>query len=134
MRLPRCIVILLRRSCGAEGLSDITTRWNEISGLLSHPSELLCAGNVVPLKRSGGGDTFRLADNSLGRPLGLPCRSSAGCLDCVVVNLLLMHGCGRSVGPLCNFDSLAQHDMRCFFRGRVFRASVAKFNDVYVRE
>jgi hypothetical protein len=45
MRLPRCIVILLRRSCGAEGLSDITTRWNEISGLLSHPSELLCGGN-----------------------------------------------------------------------------------------
>jgi hypothetical protein len=27
-----------------------------------------------------------------------------GCLDCVVVNLLLMHGCGRSTGPLCNFD------------------------------
>jgi hypothetical protein len=29
---------------------------------------------------------------SLGRPLGLPCRSSVGCLDRVVVNLLLMHG------------------------------------------
>ena len=47
---------------------------------------------------------FRVADNSLGRPLGLPSRSSVGCLDCVVVNLLLMQGCGRSIGPLCNFD------------------------------
>jgi hypothetical protein len=38
-------VILLRRSCGAEGLSDITKRCDEISGLLSHPSEFLCGGN-----------------------------------------------------------------------------------------
>jgi len=28
--LPRCIVILLRRSCGAEGLSGMTTRWDQI--------------------------------------------------------------------------------------------------------
>ena len=55
-------------------------------------------------KQNESDDHFRLADNSLGRPLGLPCRSSVGCLDRVVVNLLLMHGCGRSVGPLCNFD------------------------------
>jgi hypothetical protein len=43
---------------------------------------------------------FRMADTSLGRPLGLPSRSSVGGFDCVLVNLLLMHGCGRSVGPL----------------------------------
>jgi hypothetical protein len=54
LRLPRCIVILLRRSCGAEGLSDITTRWDEISGLLSHPSELLCGMAKF--------DNFRFAD------------------------------------------------------------------------
>src|ERR1700686_3758214 len=34
---------------------------------------------------------FRVADNSLGKPLGLPCRSSVGCLA-----LLLMYGCSRS--------------------------------------
>src|SRR5258708_6460568 len=45
---------------------------------------------------------FWVADNSLCRPLGLPCRSSVGYLGCVVVHLLLMHGCGGSVGPLCN--------------------------------
>src|SRR5216683_45834 len=49
-------------------------------------------------------DYFRVADNSLGRPLGLPSRNSVGCLDCVAVHLLLMHGCGRSVGPICNHD------------------------------
>jgi hypothetical protein len=27
------------------------------------------------------GPCFQVADNSLGRPLGLPCRSSVGCLD-----------------------------------------------------
>ncbi len=43
-------------------------------------------------------------DNSLGTPLGLPCRSSVDCLDCVVANLLLMHGRDRSVGPRCNYD------------------------------
>src|SRR5258708_9166742 len=47
---------------------------------------------------------FRVADNSLSRPLGLPCRSSVGCLDCAVVNLLLMRGCGGSLGPLFKFD------------------------------
>jgi hypothetical protein len=45
----------------------------------------------------------------------LPCRSSVRCLDCVVVDLLLMqlllmHECGRSVGPLCNFD--CEHENR----------------------
>src|ERR1700730_15656201 len=56
------------------------------------------------LRGLDGSNPVRLLGNSLGRPLGLPCRSSVGCLDCVVVNLLLLHGCGRSVGPLCNFD------------------------------
>ena len=72
---------------------------NRVSSLFSNPS--LGAG---PFPVSAFMANFRVADNSLGRPLGLPCRSSVGCLDCVVVHLLLMHGCGRSVGPICNHD------------------------------
>ena len=63
----------------------------------------------------------RVADNSLGRPLGLPCRSSVGCLDCVVVHLLLRHGCSRSVGPLCNFDCEHQNRRQPFRLGRFLR-------------
>jgi len=81
---------------------------------------------------SHNGDRFRwlvrfaavasgLADNSLGRPLGLPCRSSVGCLDCVVVHLLLMHGCGGSVGPLCNYDCEHKNRRQPFRLGRFRR-------------
>jgi hypothetical protein len=52
---------------------------------------------------------------------GLPCRSSVGCLDCVVVNLLLMRGCGRSVGPLCDFDCEHKNRRQPVRRGRFLR-------------
>ncbi len=52
---------------------------------------------------------------------GEPYMSSVGCLDCVVVNLLLMHGCGRSVGPLCNFDCEHKNRRQPFRLGRFLR-------------
>ena len=72
---------------------------NKLHGLFSDPRL-----GVGPFPASALMANFRVADNSLGRPLGLPCRSSVGCLGCVVVNLLLMLGRSGSVGPLCNFD------------------------------
>src|SRR5204863_1793726 len=42
--------------------------------------------------------TFRLADNSLGRPsVAMPELDGMS-------SPVLMHNCRRSVGPLCNFD------------------------------
>jgi hypothetical protein len=38
-----------------------------------------------------------------------------------VVNLLLMHGCGRSVGPLCNFDCEHKNWRQPFRLGRLLR-------------
>jgi hypothetical protein len=37
------------------------------------------------------------------------------------VNLLLMHGCGRSVGPLCNFDCEHKNRRQPFRLGRFLR-------------
>src|SRR6266404_1567296 len=55
-RLPRCIVILLRHGLAQENLQALRAKRR---GGPSR-SELLCGGNVVPLKRSGA-DNFRLA-------------------------------------------------------------------------
>src|SRR5258708_1134283 len=89
---------------------------NRVSSLFSNPSLRAGTFPVSALMAN-----FRVADNSLGRPFGLPCRSSVGCLDCVVVHLLLMHGCSRSVGPLCNFDCEHQNRRQPFRLGRSLR-------------
>jgi hypothetical protein len=77
----------------------------------SEPSAIVlqgmpCIGGLY-ISFDSNGETgslkVRMADNSLGRLLGLPRRSSVGCVDCVLVNLPVF-GCGRSVGPLCNLD------------------------------
>jgi hypothetical protein len=49
---------------------------------------------------------------------GLPSQGSVECLDCIVVNLLLLHGCGRSVRPLCNFDCEHKNRRKPFCLGR----------------
>ena len=48
---------------------------------------------LLPDGRQFAGQTTRVAEPEL-----------SGMSRCVVVNLLLMPGCGRSVGPLCNYD------------------------------
>jgi hypothetical protein len=42
-------------------------------------------------------------------------------IEKLVVNLLLMHGCGRSVGPLCNFDCEHKYRRQPFRLGRFLR-------------
>jgi hypothetical protein len=65
---------------------------------------------LLPEGRQFAGQTTRVAKPEL-----------SGCLDCVVVNLLLMHGCGRSIGPLCNFDCEHKNRRQPFRLGRFLR-------------
>jgi predicted TIM-barrel fold metal-dependent hydrolase len=98
-------VVLLRRSCGAEGLSDITTRWNEISGLLSHPSELLCGGSVpaeptpTPAHRLGLPVQVRMRV-----PSSIGCEGDDGHEE--FTTELLKGSCSRWCDLLCQITSI----------------------------
>ena len=65
--------------------------------------------------------SLSVSRQSLGGPLGLPCRSSVGCLDRVVVNLLLMHGAAVPSDHFATSTANTRNRRQPFRPGRLLR-------------